>query len=116
MRFRRYQALANTAGTLASGELGDAAMGILPKAIAGSVLRRQEATGGVIRVKALGLPDIADMATFEAVARAAREKVSDVYEAQVIVSPGSVELLRKSTTLEVAPVGPAPADTPATEP
>ncbi len=116
VRFRRYQALANATGTLASGELGDWAPGILPKAIAGSVLRRQQATGGAIRVQALGLPEMEDLASFEAVARAAREKVSNVYDAQVIISPTSVELLRKSTTLEVAPAQSAPADSRPGEP
>ena len=44
------------------------------------------------------------MTNLAALAQAARENVSNVYEAQVIVGPPGVELLRKSTTLEVAPV------------
>jgi hypothetical protein len=44
------------------------------------------------------------MANLSTLAEAARENVNNVYEAQVIVSPTGVELLRKSTTLEVAPV------------
>ena len=42
VRLRRYQALANATGTLASGEMGDAAASILPKAIAASVLRQRD--------------------------------------------------------------------------
>ncbi len=104
IRFRRYQALVNATGTLASGEMGDGLTSILPKAIAGSLLRRENATGGVIHIRALGLADLAQMASLADVARAAEQNVSNVYEAEVIVSRGSVELLRKSTTLEVAPV------------
>jgi hypothetical protein len=108
VRFRRYQALANATGTLATGDFGEAASSILPKAIAGSVIARREATGGLVRIRAHGLPDIDDLANLEAVARAARENVSNTYEAQVIVSPAGVELLKKSTTLEVAPVESGP--------
>jgi hypothetical protein len=108
VRFRRYQALANAAGTLASDELGEANASILPKAIATSVLAREDAGGGVLRIVGHGMPDFEDLASLEAVARAARENVSNLYEAQVIVSPGGIELLKKSTTLEVAPVEGAP--------
>jgi hypothetical protein len=108
VRFRRYQALANATGTLATGELGEAASSILPKAIAGSIIARDEASGGLVRIRAHGLPDIDDLANLEAVARAARENVSNTYEAQVIVGPAGVELLKKSTTLEVAPVESGP--------
>ncbi len=101
---RRYQALANAAGTLATGDEGDAASNILPKAIAASVLKHHEAEGGTIRVRALGLPDIDEVTSLADIERAARDNVSTVYEAQVIVGPTSVELLRKSTTLEAAPV------------
>ncbi len=104
VRFRRYQALANATGSLATGEMGDAVVSILPKTVAGAVLRAENAEGGVIRIRSLGLPDFDDMASLAEMARAARENVSTVYEAQVIISPESVELLRKSTTLEVAPV------------
>ena len=37
---------------------------------------------------------------------------ADVYEAQVFMSDGRVDLLKKSTTLEVAPVESGPAETP----
>lgn len=116
VRFRRYQALVNATGSLATGEMGDAVISILPKTIAGSVLRHENADGGVIRIRSLGLPSFDDIGSLAAMARAARENVSDVYEAQVIVSPDSVELLRKATTLEIAPVeagnrGAAPAPT-----
>jgi hypothetical protein len=104
VRFRRYQALANAAGALASDELGEANASILPRAIAGSVLAREGAGGGVLRIRGHGLADLEDMASLEAVAQAARENVTDVYEAQIIVSPVGIELLKKSTTLETAPV------------
>jgi len=107
VRFRRYQDLANATGTLASGEPGDAVTNVLPKVVGGAILREHGATGGVIRVEALGLPDPENAVSLAAIAKAARERVTNVYEAQVIVTPSSVELLRKSTTLEVAPVEPA---------
>jgi hypothetical protein len=104
VRFRRYQALADVAGTLASGELGEGASTILPKLIAASVLARHQASGGSVRIRAHRLPDIDVLFDLEAVARAARENVNTTYEAQVITSAAGVELLRKSTTLEEAPV------------
>jgi hypothetical protein len=104
VRWRRYQALANAAGTLSSGDMGDAATSILPKAIAGGILRSENATGGAIRIRAFGIPDENSLDSLEAVARAAKENVSDVYEAQVILGPSGVELLRKSTTLDSAPI------------
>lgn len=123
IRFRRYQALADAAGTLAAGEFtNEAVNSILPRTIAASVLRRHQADGGVVRIKALGLPELDDMANLATLADAARENVNNVYEAQAIMSRDGVELLRKSTTLEVAPVerGPrrrsqTPRRTPPTE-
>jgi len=128
VRFYRYQALANATGTLASGELADeASASILPKTIAESVLKRHDAAGGTIRLRAHGLAGADDMASLTTLTRAGRENVSTAYEAQLIVGPGGVELLRKSTTLEVAPVErgstrrgqpsrPAPGKTPKTQP
>lgn len=118
VRWRRYQALANAAGTLASGDMGDAASSILPKAIAGGVLRSENASGGAIRIRALGLPGENSIEDLAAVARAGKENVSDVYEAQVILGPAGVELLRKSTTLETAPIenGPPASVPPAAAP
>jgi hypothetical protein len=104
VRFRRYQALADAAGTLVSGESNDAYASLLPKTIAASVLAHEEAGGGVLRIRGQGVPELEDVANLEAVLRAARENTSNVYEAQVIVGPVGVELLRRSTTLEVAPV------------
>ncbi len=104
VRLRRYQALANAVGTLATGQAGDDNAGLLPKSLAAAILREHGASHGVIRVRALGIPDENYQGGFEAIARAARENVTDVYEANVIVSDTSVELLRKSTTLEIAPI------------
>jgi hypothetical protein len=84
--------------------MGDAATSILPRAIAGGILRSENATGGAIRIRAFGIPDENSLESLEAVARAAKENVSDVYEAQVILGPSGVELLRKSTTLDSAPI------------
>jgi hypothetical protein len=111
VRFRRYQNLANAAGTLASGDSSDAVASILPKTVAGSILRGAGATSGVIRIEALGLPTEEDVASLAALAKAANEKIANIYEAQVIATPTTVELLKKSTTLEVAPVQPAPRPT-----
>jgi len=108
VRFRRYQALANATGTLASGELDEAAASILPKVIAGSIIKREQAVGGTLRIKALGLSNVEDMTNLAAVRRAAEQNQTTIYEAQVIVGPAGVELLKKSTTLEVAPIQGAP--------
>ena len=44
----------------------------------------------------------------EAKRKAALENYRTIYEAQVFAGPAGVELLKKSTTLEVAPVQSAP--------
>ncbi len=104
IRLRRYQALANATGTLASGEFGDAAAAVLPKTISAYALKHQGVTGGTIVVRALGLPEFDEAANLITIARASHEKTNTVYEAQAIVGPSGVELLRKATTLEIAPV------------
>jgi hypothetical protein len=116
VRLRRYQALANATGTLGTGELGDAVPSILPKTIAAYALRQLGAQGGEIRIQALGAPDFDQLNNLTTIERASRETVNNVYEAQVIVAPTGVELLRKATTLEIAPIegagrnaAPAPA-------
>jgi hypothetical protein len=104
VRFRRYQALADAAGALASAESNDAYSSLLPKAIAASVLKQHQARSGQLRIRGHEMPDFEDLANFAAVAEAARADATNFYEAQVLVGPAGVELLRKSTTLEVAPV------------
>lgn len=118
VRLRRYQALANAAGTLGSGELGDAVPSILPKTIAAYALRQLGAQGGEISIQALGAPNFDQLNNLTTIERASREDVNNVYEAQVIVGPSGVELLRKATTLEIAPIegagrdaAPAPEET-----
>jgi hypothetical protein len=88
-------------GTLAEGEGSDELGGVLPKAVAGAIIKEAGATQGTLHCRAHFLPQLETMGTPEA-ARAPTQ--NDVYEAQVFVSPGGVELLKKSTTLEVAPV------------
>jgi hypothetical protein len=104
VRFRRYQSLVDAAGTMAADESFENIAGILPKTLAGSTLRREGAPGGTIRIRSHSLPELENMASLDQVARFLRDNIEDVYAADVIVSPSSVELLRKSTTLEVAPI------------
>jgi hypothetical protein len=104
VRLRRYQALANATGTLATGELGDAVPSVLPKTIAAYALKQLGAQGGEISVQSLGAPDPDALNNLTTIERASRESVNDIYEAQVILGPSGVELLRKATTLEVAPI------------
>jgi len=104
VRLRRYQALANATGTLGSGELGDAVPSILPKTIAAYALQQLGVQGGEIRIQALGPPDFEQLNNITTIERASRENVNNVYEAQVILGPSGVELLRKATTLEIAPI------------
>ena len=112
VRYRRYQLLANAAGALASYEVDEDAGSILPKTIGGSILKRHNVTQGVIRLRGHLLPEIEEMGSIESGNRQPLENYSDVYEAQVIVSRGRVDLLRRSTTLEVAPVEQAPSGPP----
>jgi len=108
VRLRRYQALANAAGTLSEGEANEDLASILPKAIAGSILQARGASEGTVRCRAHYLPEMEALAGNEAAIRTALENYRDVYQAQVFVTSTGVELLKKSTTLEVAPVETAP--------
>jgi hypothetical protein len=102
VRRRRYQALANAAGTLADAEASDDFSSILPKGIAGSILKSHGATQGTIRLRAHYIPQIELMDESDPARRT--PPAADTYEAQVFTSGATVELLKKSTTLEVAPV------------
>lgn len=104
VRYRRYQALANATGTLAENESNEDFSSILPRAIAGSILKRRGASQGVLRCKAHDSPEMESMAELESGRRGPLEIYRDVYEAQVFVTSSGVELLKKSTRLEVAPV------------
>ena len=108
VRYRRYQAMTNAMGSLAEGEDNEELGSILPRAIAGSILKQHDASQGTIRCRAHYLPAIEAMGGIESGRRAPLENYRDVYEAQVFVTAGGIELLKKSTTLEVAPVEGAP--------
>ncbi len=104
VRYRRYQALANAAGMLGQPDANEDLNGVLPKAIAASILKAHGATQGMVRCRANYLPIQEAMRSLNAGRRAQFENYPEVYEAQVFVTPGGAELLKKSTTLEVAPV------------
>ncbi|HEV3138012.1 MAG TPA: hypothetical protein VGZ26_08905 [Pirellulales bacterium] len=108
VRYRRYQAMINAMGSLAEGEENEELGSILPRAIAGSILKQHGASQGTIRCRAHVPPAMETMENTGSSQREALEKYRDVYQAQVFVSAGGVELLKKSTTLEVAPVEGAP--------
>jgi hypothetical protein len=112
VRFRRYQALANATGTLADAEESDDFSALLPKSIAGSVLRSHGASQGVFRCRAHYLPEIESMGEVEAGRTRALENYGTIYEAQVLVGPRTVDVLRKSETLDVAPVEGGPGRRP----
>jgi hypothetical protein len=104
VRYRRYQALANATGTLADEEANEDFSGILPRAVAGAILRSRGATQGLVRCRAHYLPELEAMAEVAAGRREPLENFSNTYEAQVFLSGDSIELLKKSRTLDVAPV------------
>lgn len=116
IRLRRYQALANATGALTDEEADEDLGGILPRAIAGSVLKSNGATEGTFRCRAHYLPLIEQMSEVDGGRSAPLENFRVTYEAQVIVSGGTVELLKKSTTLEVAPIETRPASPSGTSP
>jgi hypothetical protein len=104
VRFRRYQSLANATGALAESETNEEFNGILPRAIAGSILKTRGVKQATFRCRSHELPEMEALGDAEPARRAALENYRDVYEAQVFVTPGGVEVLKKATTLEVAPV------------
>lgn len=107
IRARRYQAIANAAGTMADPEANEDLASVLPKALAGAVLKQHGAAQGTIRVRAKYIPQIEDMA--EVAAGRRTPPTNDVYEAKVFITGNSVELLKKANKLDVAPVHPGRA-------
>lgn len=104
VRQRRYQTLANAAGSMSDDEANEDAAGILVKAIGGSILKRHGAAQGTFRLRAHYLPEIEDIAGVVPGRGVPPANYRDVYEAQVLVDGDRVDVLKKSTTLEVAPV------------
>jgi hypothetical protein len=104
IRNRRYQALANAAGSLAAEEENDEFANELPRAIGGAILRRNRVEKGIVRLRAHYMPELEQMAQVEAGERGPLENFRNIYEADVFLSGDTVELLKKSTTLENAPV------------
>lgn len=102
-RLRRYQSLANVMGCVVGNEELE---GLLPKAIAGSILRQAGSRRGKIRILAHDLPSMEDLDSDRPERRdpnsSAYRRV--VYEAQVLVGRDSVNLLKTSAAGEVAPV------------
>ncbi len=106
IRQRRYQALANVMGSLAGGDDAEA---ILPRAVAGSILRQAGSKRGTIWITAHDLPSMDDLTVGKSDRRDPNSSVyrSGVYEATVLVGKDSVNVMKKSATGEVAPVEPA---------
>jgi hypothetical protein len=68
------------------------------------VLARDSASQGVVKLTAHYLPELEAMGNVESGRRGPLENYRTIYEAQVFASGNSVELLKKSSTLETAPV------------
>ena len=102
-RLQRYQALANATGWLAEDPV---LQSILPRAIAAGVLNSLGAQQGTVRCRAHFLTSLENM---KSATPAQRDPYSptyytNVYEADVLVSDGSVDLLKRSAAAETAPV------------
>ena len=98
-RYLRYQAVANVAGTLAESQAPSESE--LPKSITASILAERGATKGTVRCQAHFLPSLENM---QGGPKAGERLTSTIYEADVILIRGAVELLKKSSAAEVAPV------------
>ena len=109
-RRRHYQALANAANTLVEN---DDYQAILPKSIAGAILRSWGATGGTVLIQR-HLPLQLEEAQSGDSTRSnpfGPKHYSTVYEAKVLISPnGQVDLAKKVAAGEVAPVDKKPVD------
>lgn len=109
-RRRHYQALANAASTLVEN---DEYQAVLPKTIAGAILRAWGATGGTVRIERhlpLQMEEVAASDSSKSNPFGATH-YSTVYEARVLVSPtGQIDLIKKVAAGEVAPVDKNAAD------
>jgi hypothetical protein len=102
-RLRRYQSLANVMGSLVENEDLES---LLPKAIAGSILRQAGSTRGTIQIFSHDLPGMEDMTSSRPERRDPNNAVyrRRVYSAQVLIGKDTVNLLKTSAAGEVAPV------------
>ncbi|HTU25903.1 MAG TPA: hypothetical protein VMF30_10930 [Pirellulales bacterium] len=104
-RRRHYQAMANAASTLVGGD--EEYQPVLPRSIAGSILRSWGAARGTVRIdRHLPLQiQEAESGDPERSDPFGRNRYSPVYEAQVLVSPsGQVDISKKIAAGEAAPV------------
>jgi hypothetical protein len=105
IRAQRDQYLANTIGSLTDRE-SEEQEAILPRTVAAAELRRHSAKSGSFKVTAHFLQEIEDIGGSE-VNRRNPEDASffrDVFEANVLLGPGGVDLLKKAAKGEVAPL------------
>lgn len=102
-RQQRYQALANATGWLAEDPV---VQSILPRAIAGAVLDSLGAAQGTVRCRAHYLTPLENMSSGTPAQRDPYDPsyYKIVYEADVLVADGNVDLLKRSAAAETAPV------------
>ena len=100
IRRRRYQALANAIGSAAGNEQLEI---ILPRTVAGSLIKRADAKRGTVTVRAF-TPGPQDVYTDEYLLRSPfNATASTVFAADVLVEGGQVDVVKKASALEVAP-------------
>jgi len=102
IRWRRYQTLANAAGSVAAN---DELQSILARSIAASALENLDAHRGTVTVRGHYLPSLKDFNSMDPARSNPMDKMyfANLYEAQVFAQAGQVELLKKSSAAEVAP-------------
>jgi hypothetical protein len=105
IRAQRDQYLANAIGSLMDRE-SDELEAILPRAISAAELRRQNAKTGSIKVTAHFLQEPEDIGGSDVKRRNPDDAgfFRDVFEADVLLGPGGVDLLKKAAKGEVAPL------------
>lgn len=113
IRSQRDQYLANTVGGLTDRE-SEELEAILPRAMAAAELRRSNARSGSIKVTAHYLPELEDLGGTDASRRNPDDPsyFRDVYDADALLGPGGIDLLKKAAKGEVAPLTGASTATP----
>lgn len=100
LRLQRRQSLANMAGNLAGNE---AVESFLIKGIAGRALSEAGAGKGRVRLTAHYLVDRATVRRGPPPDPLAPNRFADVYDADVVLADGQVDLLKRTTSQETAP-------------
>lgn len=106
IRAQRDQYLANTIGSLTDGQMEEQLEAVLPRAVAGAELKRHGGKSGTLKITAHYLQEVDALGGSEVNRRNPNDPsyFRDTFEANVLLGPSGVDVLKKAAKGEVAPL------------